>query len=61
MILSRRLRTSLRVLTAVVLAVVYVPLALVLLNSFNSDRTFGWPPAGFTLRWWRLAAASATT
>ena len=58
MILSRRLRTGLRVLTALVLAVVYVPLALVLLNSFNSDRTFGWPPAGFTLRWWRLAAES---
>jgi putative spermidine/putrescine transport system permease protein len=31
----------------------------VLLNSFNSDRTFSWPPAGFTLRWWGAAWDSA--
>jgi putative spermidine/putrescine transport system permease protein len=31
-------------------------LAVATLNSFNSDRTFGWPPPGLTLRWWRLAA-----
>ncbi len=24
-------------------------------NSFNTDRTFGWPPPGFTLHWWQLA------
>ena len=41
--------------TAVVLVVIYVPLALVLLNSFNTDRTFGWPPPGYTTRWWELA------
>jgi putative spermidine/putrescine transport system permease protein len=34
---------------------VYVPLALVLLNSFNTDNTFGWPPPGLTLHWWELA------
>lgn len=51
---SRGLRTSLTVFTVVVLVVVYVPLALVLLNSFNSDNTFGWPPPGFTLHWWDL-------
>ena len=38
------------------LVVIYVPLALVLINSFNVDRTFGWPPRGFTLHWWQVAA-----
>jgi putative spermidine/putrescine transport system permease protein len=34
------------------LAFVYVPLAVVLVSSFNTDRTFGWPPSGLTLEWW---------
>ena len=40
------------------LLVVYVPLAVVLVNSFNSSRTFSWPPTSFTTHWWSLAAAS---
>jgi putative spermidine/putrescine transport system permease protein len=56
--LSRGLRLALAGLTGVVLVVIYVPLALVVLNSFNSDRTFGWPPSDLTLRWWRLAVES---
>jgi putative spermidine/putrescine transport system permease protein len=39
----------------VVLAFIYVPLGVVAINSFNSDRTFGWPPPGLTTRWWSLA------
>ncbi|MBB2746187.1 ABC transporter permease [Microbispora sp. NPDC046973] len=57
--LSRTSRTLLRAALVAGLAVVYVPLAVVLLNSFNSDRTFSWPPAGFTLRWWGAAWDSA--
>jgi putative spermidine/putrescine transport system permease protein len=57
--LSRTARTLLRVALALGLAVIYVPLAVVLLNSFNSDRTFGWPPPGFTTRWWGAAWNSA--
>lgn len=57
--LSRTARVLLRAALAAGLAVVYVPLAVVLLNSFNSDRTFGWPPAGLTLRWWGAAWDSA--
>jgi putative spermidine/putrescine transport system permease protein len=49
------LRVSLTVITAVVLVFVYVPLLLVLVNSFNTSRTFAWPPAGFTMHWWQLA------
>jgi putative spermidine/putrescine transport system permease protein len=53
-----RLKVVLRVLTGVVLAVVYVPLALVVVNSFNIDRTFTWPPRGLTFHWWKVAAHS---
>jgi len=49
------LRASLWAFTGAVLVVVYVPLLLVLVNSFNSDRSFRWPPPGFTTRWWKLA------
>ena len=53
--MSRSLRGSLTAITVVVLIVIYVPLALVLLNSFNIDNTFGWPPPGYTMHWWKLA------
>ena len=49
------LRVTLWVVTSLVLLVIYVPLMLVLVNSFNSDRSFRWPPPGFTTKWWRLA------
>ncbi|GEP36978.1 spermidine/putrescine ABC transporter permease [Nocardioides psychrotolerans] len=58
MILSGGLRVALRIFTVVVLVVIYVPLMLVVLNSFNADRTFGWPPEELTLAWWELAARS---
>jgi len=37
------------------LAFIYVPLLVVLISSFNTDRTFGWPPSGFTVDWWSRA------
>lgn len=53
--LSGRTRTALGLCTAVVLGFVYVPLLLVVVNSFNTSRTFGWPPDGFTTKWWAAA------
>lgn len=58
MILSRGTRWALGAAAAVVLGFVYVPLLVVLLNSFNSSRTFAWPPPGFTTQWWTTAAQS---
>ena len=52
---SRRARIAWWAFGAVVLAFVYVPLAVIAINSFNQDRTFGWPPTGFTTQWWSLA------
>lgn len=53
--LGRASKVALTAFATVVLAFVYVPLVVVALNSFNSDRTFGWPPPGFTTQWWRAA------
>ncbi|MFC7494868.1 MULTISPECIES: ABC transporter permease [unclassified Nocardioides] len=53
--LPRGLRAALGAFTVVVLVLVYVPLALVVLNSFNTDNTFSWPPPGYTLHWWDVA------
>jgi putative spermidine/putrescine transport system permease protein len=59
MIISPRLKAVLRILTALVVVVVYVPLLLVMVNSFNVDRTFGWPPRGLTFHWWNVAYHSS--
>ena len=53
--LSRRARLGLAAVMVIGLAFVYVPLVVVLISSFNTDRTFGWPPSGFTLEWWSRA------
>jgi putative spermidine/putrescine transport system permease protein len=42
------------------LAFIYVPLAVVLVNSFNIDRTFAWPPPDFTTMWWTRAWANTS-
>jgi putative spermidine/putrescine transport system permease protein len=56
--LTRWARAGLWAFGGAVLALVYGPLVVVGINSVNSDRTFGWPPPGFTLRWWQLAAGA---
>jgi putative spermidine/putrescine transport system permease protein len=53
--LSRSATWGLRALVGVVLVFVYVPLAVVVINSFNADPTFAWPPRGFTFEWWSRA------
>jgi putative spermidine/putrescine transport system permease protein len=58
MILSPTARWLLRAAALGVLTFIYVPLALVLLNSFSASATFAWPPPGLTLRWWHVAASN---
>ncbi|MFD4975517.1 ABC transporter permease [Streptomyces sp. NPDC058424] len=53
--LSRGARIALRAAAAFGFAVIYVPLLLVLVNSFNPDRSASWPPPGLTLHWWSVA------
>ncbi|HET7762703.1 MAG TPA: ABC transporter permease [Phycicoccus sp.] len=52
---SRRGRVAWWGFAALFLAFVYVPLGVVGINSFNADKTFGWPPSGFTTQWWSMA------
>jgi putative spermidine/putrescine transport system permease protein len=56
MILSAPARWLLRTAAAAVLTFIYVPLLLVLLNSFSTSATFAWPPPGLTFQWWQAAA-----
>ena len=50
--LSPLARLVLRLCTYAVLVVVYLPLALIFVLSFNLARSIAWPPAGFSTRWW---------
>jgi putative spermidine/putrescine transport system permease protein len=58
MLLSRGVRIALRVATGVTLAFVYLPIALIILYSFNSARVASWPIAGLTLDWYGRALAT---
>jgi putative spermidine/putrescine transport system permease protein len=53
--LSTTGRRLLAMTMAVGLLVIYLPLAVVLVNSFNSSRTFSWPPQHLTTHWWSQA------
>jgi putative spermidine/putrescine transport system permease protein len=59
MTFSRPTRLLLGAFSALALLFVYAPLALVLLNSFNTSRTFAWPPPDLTTKWWSAAASSS--
>ena len=50
--LSRPARVVLAVLTGIILAVIYLPLIVVLINSFSTSTNLTWPPPGLTLEWW---------
>ena len=52
---TRGMKWLLGSLFMVVLAWIYIPLAVILINSFNTSLTFAWPPPGFTLEWWGKA------
>jgi putative spermidine/putrescine transport system permease protein len=56
---SRTTRLLLCGALAVGLAVIYIPLLVVLLNSFNADTAFGWPPSALTLEWWSRVTGNA--
>ena len=59
MTLSRTTRRLLAGITFVVLALVYLPLLVVVVNSVNPSQSMTWPPDGVTFEWWRRAWHSA--
>jgi putative spermidine/putrescine transport system permease protein len=56
--LSTMVRRAAGAWTVLVLLFLYVPLLLVVLNAFNTSRTFAFPPTGFTTQWWGDAMRS---
>jgi putative spermidine/putrescine transport system permease protein len=52
-------RRTLLIITVAVLVIVYVPLFVVLVNSFSTSTSLSWPPPGLTLEWWGRAARSS--
>jgi putative spermidine/putrescine transport system permease protein len=59
MFLSRPARILLRFVTVAGLVFLYAPLVIIAVLSFNSARTFSWPPEGLTLHWWTSAFATS--
>lgn len=55
MTISRNARLLLASILGVGLAFIYIPLSVVVINSFNSSKTFSWPPEHFTFLWWSKA------
>jgi putative spermidine/putrescine transport system permease protein len=53
--LSRSARLVLGTFTLAVLGIIYVPLLVVLVNSFSTSTSLTWPPPGFTFEWWGRA------
>lgn len=48
-------KNTLRALTALIMAAVYVPLALVIMNSFNAATSSSFPVQEFSTKWWVAA------
>lgn len=53
--LSRLTTGVLGGMTVLVLALIYLPLGVVFINSFSTSTNLTWPPPGFTLEWWARA------
>ena len=57
--LSRSAKLVLALMSLGTLAFIYLPLGVVLINSFNSSKNMSWPPTDFTLHWWQVASQSS--
>ena len=55
---TRRVRMLFGGMTGLVLAFLYLPLAIIVILSFNTVSSLSWPPKGFTLKWWQAAMHS---
>lgn len=53
--LGRGTKITLSVIAALILASTYIPLLVIVMNSFNANRVAGWPVVNFSLEWWEKA------
>ncbi|MBO9625394.1 MAG: ABC transporter permease [Microbacterium sp.] len=56
--LSRTSKIVLGLVVAAILVFLYLPLMLVVANSFNSARIASWPVTSFSVDWWHAAFSS---
>ena len=59
MILSKNAKIVLTIFMILGMTFIYLPLFIVVLNSFNSSISFSFPPEGFTTSWWSKAAQNS--
>lgn len=52
---SRGTKVALSIFAIIVFGFVYIPLSVVLINSFNAGETLSWPPSGLSIQWWQRA------
>ena len=52
---GRGTKIALSIFTVIVFGFVYIPLSVVLINSFNAGETLSWPPSGLSIQWWQRA------
>jgi len=52
---SRGTKVVLSLFAILAFAFVYIPLGVVLINSFNAGETLSWPPQGLSVKWWGKA------
>jgi putative spermidine/putrescine transport system permease protein len=55
MSLSRGTKAVLTVFALIAFAFIYIPLGVILINSFSASKSLSWPPSGFTTEWWGKA------
>lgn len=56
--LSRPAKISLGLIVVAIMAFMYVPLLMVVINAFNAARIPTWPVAEFSTQWWEVAFTS---
>ena len=55
MTISRGTKIALSIFAFIAFGFIYVPLGVILINSFSVDKSLTWPPSGFTTEWWGKA------
>lgn len=55
--LSRFSKISLMMMVILLLTFMYLPLLVVVLNSFNQAQISSWPIDGYSFKWWQFAAS----
>ena len=55
MSLSRGTKAVLTVFAIIAFVFIYIPLGVILINSFSTSKSLSWPPSGFTTEWWGKA------